>query len=125
MEARWSIPHFWGLDSIRQVRTSTDLEVAAARIEKLRRDEVLDEAAVRRIVEETSDGLDAWGNGIQVVWRAQDRSYLLVATGADGRLDVPFVESYFDATSEIVSGQVDSEPGVQEWYGSEKGWQVK
>jgi hypothetical protein len=91
----------------KQVRAFADLQTIAARVGALGSESVLSREAVEGAVRSVNRGQDPWGHAIIVETQETSTglSYLLVSRGADGRLDVDEVTSYFVAEPRRVHGE--------------------
>lgn len=90
----------------KQVRTYTDLQTLAHRIDQGLAEHSLSSAEAENILQQVNDGRDAWGN--RFIFRSKsDRgkfSYLLISLGSDGRLDVEDADAYFTVPISHVHG---------------------
>lgn len=83
----------WGeaYTQAKQNRTVADLSMIVHRIEGA--DSANDHAIIAKALEESEVRVDSWGHPF--LYATQGTSYVLVAVGRDGALDVDRIEEYF------------------------------
>lgn len=93
----------------KQLRTYTNMQGLAARIEALRSTKgALSDADATELVKSVAEGRDQWGHPFFYRSRPSEAglSYVLVSFGSDGKPDVKDLDDYFAVPEEDIDGQV-------------------
>ena len=94
--------HTW--HRLKQIGTFSRLQGIAGLLKKsTESNPELSEAVLAKSIHEVGRGRDSWGN--EFLFKLNDQgSWVVVSRGKDGKLDLPSLDDYFSAESEVVRG---------------------